>query len=894
MAIKALLKSWFGKSQPKAEPTKYQQEQLAKEAKAKVISPTVGPVANKAPIEVKTKAVATGQSLSDMVFNSTQLSISLIALAKIEDQAILADIIIKHSIAKIRQEAAKKMSQLDLITTTANKIKHSDKGTYRILRTKLDTASTTAKAQEKQNQKLTKICADLEALNRNSNNPLFAAKVQSLQQQWQQLEQQATLPAELTQRYQSASNALAHIVQEHKKQELAEATAKQEQTEVFTELTALVNELITLESITSIDELKQKISSIEDKWQRSTQVLAATVNETLLKQINALQQQLKTLLPLIEFLATDHAELHALVQQLTESPDNKAAYSELKDLVKPLALHKYSQLPKALLASQTALAQAEQLGAAQQSTQLVEEQPKAKSVKPQQAEFSDLIQKIEQSLNEGHSREASQYLRAAQQLAKTHHLYEPRLGQWAQELQQLKDWAGFAIIPKKEALVAQMAALAAQDDSDGLDRLERIKELQAEWQDVGMVNNDAEKALWQQFKELSQQAYQPCQRYFDEQKNVQEQNAVNRQALCVELQQYLDSMPSDVNWQGHVAILKKAREDWQKHHPVEAKTHKKLQPIFTNIIKALEDKLHAEYYKQELLKQAIIAEAEQLLALEDNRVACQKAKDLQQQWKTISSCGHAKDQALWEVFRRHCDAVFNKREQIKLSRQEQEALDIETANALKAELQALANEKWNPDIQQSFDVLGQRFQLLAVPRDLYQELRALFTIVRQKWQQELQVVTATAKEQQMLHVTTALELCAQAESLLATGASLSDNLVDAWAALTLPPFFDSVLKKRWQHITTVTPSANSDFNDSCLLLELLLEIDSPKSEKAARTAKKMQLFQQQSYPKSAEEKLGMLLQHMAIVLSSGGLADPESANARLALILQHPDIIRLI
>jgi hypothetical protein len=31
-----------------------------------------------------------------------------------------------------------------------------------------------------------------------------------------------------------------------------------------------------------------------------------------------------------------------------------------------------------------------------------------------------------------------------------------RLGNWLQELQKMKDWAGFAILPKKEELVAQM------------------------------------------------------------------------------------------------------------------------------------------------------------------------------------------------------------------------------------------------------------------------------------------------------------------------------------------------------------------------------------------------------------------------------------------------------
>jgi exonuclease SbcC len=60
---------------------------------------------------------------------------------------------------------------------------------------------------------------------------------------------------------------------------------------------------------------------------------------------------------------------------------------------------------------------------------------------------------------------------------------------------------------------------------------------------LGTVYNDAEKVLWEEFKDLSQNAYAPCQRYFDEQNAIQEQNATARQQLCDELQQYLDNLP---------------------------------------------------------------------------------------------------------------------------------------------------------------------------------------------------------------------------------------------------------------------------------------------------------------------------------------------------------------
>lgn len=901
MAIRAMFKSWFSKKTPtQIEPSKYQSEQLAKESK---IQPSAAVSTTKESLtsEVKKEIVSTGHPLTDVVFNSTQLSISLIALNKIEDQAMLADIITKHSIVKIRLEAAKKLSQPELIASLAQKTKQSDKGVYRILREKLDLIATSTKANEQQQQQLEKICTDLEALHRGSLNPLFAAKVKSLEQQWQQLQSQDGSFPELVQRYQLAAEAVNVIIATQQQQQLAESTAKRQQQDVLAQLASLVEKALAL--TVSEQSLISTINTLQATWQQTLTIAPPPSAEE--KQVHALLQQLTKLAVLTTFASEHESQLSQLTQQLSNDINDKAAYSSLQQLVKPLALHKYTELPTLFTQIQTLLTQAEK------ATISIKEATKtyqATSISPQQLEFDAIIGNIELAINEGHSREASQLLRNAQQLAKQHRLYDPRLTQWAQELQQLKDWAGFAIIPKKEALVAKMAQLAAQDDDDGLARLNDIKALQAEWQDIGMVNNDSEKALWQQFKELSQQAYLPCQRYFDEQKALQANNAQHRQALCNELQQYIDLMPSEVNWQGHVAILKKARDDWQSYHPVDAKVHKKLQGQFNSIIKVLEDKLHAEYQQQEARKHAIINEAEQLLALEDIRLACQKAKDLQQQWKATGSCGHAKDQALWEVFRRHCDAVFSKREQYKQSRQQQEAEDIATAQQLQTELTTLLNQAWSTELDTTLHDINQRFQALNLPRELYQSVRKQIADLYQQGQIQQTQAADAEKTLQMNQVLVAIDLCLAAEKLVLAGTSLSDDLQRQWSTLTFPPFFEPLLQKRWQQIALSSPTAaepswlevllevdsperllalTSAFKESCLWLELLLDVDSPSGEQAARTAKKLQLFQQQSYPKTDDDKNMLISQHLTQVLLTVGLPDSEDIYPRLKSILQH-------
>jgi hypothetical protein len=887
MAIVDLVKSWFRKDNKVKTPTPT--TTIAKNPP--ITTPTPNPKLGNLP---KTNESPT-QSLTDIVNSTAQFSIREIALSKIDDQSQLADIVVTHSIAKIRQQAAEKLSDLAIIARTAEKIKHSDKGVYRQLRKKLDTANALNKAAQQQQQRLEKICADLETQSRLSLNPLFAAKVQSLQQQWQQATQQAPAHPTVEQRYQHALASVNSIVQQRETQQHAESTAKQKQDEVNKQLEDLLDIIINEKQEVTPLQLKQNLNNINEIWQQATTVLAA--DKAQVKHVTTLQQQLSSLCHLFEQCHEQLTLLHALTEQLNENPLNQTAFDTLKNLLKPLALTRINPLPPTFVSIQETFQLAEMALAAQKSAQSSE----IKSQHPQQekvqhAEFEQLLQQIEQALNAGNSREASQYLRNAQQFAKKYHLYEPRLNEWSQELQKLKDWAGFAIIPKKEALVASMAELAEASDTDidGLTRLDEIKALQAEWQAMGMVNNDAERALWQQFKDLSQKAYTPCQRYFDEQNAIQAKNAIQREALCDELQTYLDNMPNDVNWQGHIAILKKAREDWQLHHPVEAKAHKKLQHRFNSIIKALEDKLHAEYALQESRKNTVIQEAIQLLQHEDIREACQQAKNLQQTWKSISSCGHTKDQALWETFRSHCDAVFAKREQLKQSQQAEEAQSLVQAHALLAQFEQLLAQEFSIAHQSTIATIISTFQALYLPREANHNLRAQLSHLRTQWQTKQQAYLDSEKLKQLTLVTHALQLCLDAEHQVLTGSPVSLSQVLTWQALQLPSFFKVALTKRWQSLSSLQMKRADErltaFNDGCLLLELLLDMEGLDKYQAARTAKKMDMFSQQSYPKTQDEKQALIQQTLTSVLLLSALPTEQAADAnlRLVAIIQNP------
>ena len=110
--------------------------------------------------------------------------------------------------------------------------------------------------------------------------------------------------------------------------------------------------------------------------------------------------------------------------------------------------------------------------------------------------------------------------------------------------------------------------------------------------------------------------------------------------------------------------LKLAREEWKTYWPVPRKIIKEQQAQFDALLDQLHGKIKAEYQANKNWKEKIIAEASELKDAVDLAAAAEKVKQLQQQWKSIGRSWPKDDQSLWDDFRKHCDAVFEKRKQL--------------------------------------------------------------------------------------------------------------------------------------------------------------------------------------------------------------------------------------
>lgn len=290
-------------------------------------------------------------------------------------------------------------------------------------------------------------------------------------------------------------------------------------------------------------------------------------------------------------------------------------------------------------------------------------------------EIGELIKKARGALSAGSTARAAELRRAIEdKLADAAPVPAKLLGQiqaLVKQLDELKDWKNFTVAPKRAELIEEMESLigAALDPQTLADRIQRLKD---EWRTLGkgvgkVADADADPALEaeaQRFHDAARQAYEPCREYFAAQALVREQNLQRRKVLLETLTAFEAQTDwAQADWPAVIKVLRETKDEWRRVAPVDRVAGKSQQEAFSALTARLQGRLDAEYARNEQQKQALIERAQALLASDDARAAIDAIKRLQQQWRTLGPVPRAVDQPLWETFRQHCDAVFQKREQ---------------------------------------------------------------------------------------------------------------------------------------------------------------------------------------------------------------------------------------
>lgn len=764
-----------------------------------------------------------GQSI-DSISDSTVLvkiaaltadnDLRVLAISRISDEQERLQLAMEHPAARVRQAAAEGIHQPEKLQILLDHAQGKDKTLYRLAKDRLAEQRAQQQQYQAQLDAVQQLLEQTRYLNKVGYHPEFHGKLQLLSQQWPELrqyaqpEQQSAIEQELT----SAQAVLdQHAEEEARQQEQHQA----EQSAAALQQT-LLDELLKLtEHATEATaaDLQQALKMLEQSWGQ-----AFRQHKPAAEQTHTFENQLQELFRLQSVLAHYEAHKDALLSWLqtpvADEPERlKAAQRQVSQWRKDLNWPGTFSAP-------------EWFRQLRQRQQLIEEklQQLHTRQKSRIQEVSQQLQALSAALNDGLLKDAGRLSNRIQQGLRQ---LDEHSGAGLQRefrtlsarLQEMRDWAGFATAPKKEALADAMEALVNADMAPDL-LAEKIHTLQEEWKALGTAPGDA--GLWERFKSAGDQAFEPCRAYFAQVAEQRERNIGLREQLIAELHSYEQSMDwASADWKIVQKTLDTARETFRQYSPVERSAHKRTQDAFHEACDLIYAHLKNEYERNLASKQSIVDDAATLAAADDLSQAADQVKALQARWKAVGVTPRNADQKLWQTFRSHCDQVFNRLNENRAARKAELNETVGAAESLVAQARELVQSGAElAAISSGLDDIRQQFAAINLPRTAHQRLSKALSDTGQQLQQRRQEKQQQAEQ-------------ARWEGLILRLQNLHGD-DSAWqnaATQALPQGYDETL---FEQARSGSLPRQESSRDLCIMMEILADAESPQADKARR------------------------------------------------------------
>lgn len=567
------------------------------------------------------------------------------------DQPTLADLATEGLAADIRLEAARALSDKDLLLKVQKLVKGRDKGVYQVVRQSLQTLREQEDAEASTRRAIEQVIHQTGDLARTGDLTLYEARLTNLERQWSELSQKAS--QDQTVQVLENLHQCRQRAKELTEQKEAEAFHKEQAAQRQQTLALLADTLQGLQTRVSdsatLPSLDALLRTQENRWLEATR--ETRVDKSEQKRYEVLMQPLRALLNALRQLE-DISQGGDLTPARASQLDWPAGFPKPEALVsaeKPADTSQHDAGPIPDMAAETGISA---------------------------AEFEARLDELEQALDGNLLKESRQLYRRAQETHRSLHRQaaqqtRARLQRLSGRLRELEDWQGFATLPKQQTLCEQMEYLAEQPIEPEA-KAARIQELQQEWRDLG---GSSDRALWNRFKSASDRAFEPCKAYFEAKSDLKQANLQTRVTLCEQLSTFVEGISWDTpDWPLLERAVRAAREDWRKAWPVDFRSNRQIQKQFDRLMDGLEQRLEAERTRNEALKADIVARAEALIDHEPLPAAMSSAKALQQEWQQVGITRHKEDRRLWKAFRAACDQVFARRQE---ERQQHQARETE-------------------------------------------------------------------------------------------------------------------------------------------------------------------------------------------------------------------------
>lgn len=775
-------------------------------------------------------------------------------VTNIHDENELAIIAIDGTTSKLRQRAAEAIVGKDILLQLLKDTKTKDKNVFKIVKDKCDLFK---EEEKRKTDTLAAIEALVVSLEQQSNRPFdgqYSAKVGYLISQWQS--KKADANDEHVARSEIAIAKCQQVIESiSAEQAEAEARRKAEACVEKDRETLIVAQRQLLESLVigavADDQVQAQLAEASLVWSQLT--LIKKPSQTEQKQFDYWQSAIATEIK----LHASHGKLSDAKEKFEAaiedaSDELQSLYRHIKQRVNSLNSLLADNIPDVVLQAKSAVDSWEKTTA-----------EKTAELQNLQRHIGGLIRKANDSIGAGVIGKAVGIRRAIdeklQQLEQLPNHLANQLEQLDETLTKLQDWKNYAVLPKKQELIEKLESFKHSKEHPETLAV-KIKRLQEEWKALSKGGRDQDESLWEKFHSLAQEVYQPCRDYFAEQAIIRQNNLNSCKQLVSQLQDYLANHDwAAANWKDVEKVIRVARAEWRNFTPTERAATQPVLADFEAALTAIQQKLNDEFNRNANLKKELIANAQQLVSLEDSRKATDEVKKLQAQWQTIGATTRKEEQHLWREFRDACDAVFAKRQQQSVEFKAELEANLTAANTLVNELNALSDlsgqaltdaRKRVEEIRQAFGALGQ------FPKANVNDIKSAFTKAIDTFESKIQQESTALKQQIWVNLFNVNNVVRLYELSLIGGAPVDDaDVQSSIAAISHWPA--GGLKAIQQKLVHVSASADTKENllalqELCIRAEILVGAETPAEYQAQRTAYQVNQLQQ-SFGRKAQD-----------------------------------------
>ena len=793
-----------------------------------------------------------GQALAGIVEHTKSAALGVVAMESISDEKLLSDYALNLPLAAMRQQAVEKVNDEALLEAIEKASKGKDKSVFRIARNKLQEIREALKKEENLEQQIDTICLNMDQLARGADDPMYQTKVYRWHMQWTRIEMHAS--ADDSQRFNRAYELCRQMVNEAQQEENAlkeqvqqERAAQQERMAACEQLESTLTQLkeATAVQSTDIPALSALLKTQQNRWQEAAQEVAPEADER--KRFNRTFTVLDKALQSMHWLSERTETLTKAAHDLLDVDD--ANTQQLLDLKKKLdKAAKGLEWPDEIPAP-------EELQLVHKANRSFEALRNKAVQKENEAigNLKQLLDKLDTAIKEGSLKPANKLLGDAQKWVKhipirSAQQYQKELRSYAARVNELRDWQGFAVLPKKEQLCTQMESLVGVE-MDPQELANRVQRLQKEWKSLGYAKEGQE--LWERFSEAAEKAYEPCKAYFENLAEIRHKNLQAREQVVVQLNDYLQQFDfSQADWVAVNQVYETAKQEWRQYSPVERKAGKDIQERFNQLLDELRGKLSEEWNRNKQQREELIARAEALIEEGDLAKAIDEAKGLQRQWKDTGMVARRDENKLWKRFRGACDKIFERRDHERQVAEDERQKNLSEANHVIELIEHLSDSETMTvaESQKEFAQLQKRFSdLKALPKDHYDDVKKRYQAVCDRFMEGVKVAQAAAQKAQVARLWQVMSQLDQMEANWVEQAADTQAQLDLSSEINIEgnDGLSRGLQDRHKNLKNLmaageSPQASQLQNNAdqlralCIQLEIAAGVDSPQQDQQQR------------------------------------------------------------